>query len=49
MRFQHLIVIEVTKLLVNHSYLADQMQGVGEMPEDISKLLDGIFEDSDAS
>ena len=43
--FKRNYMIEVTKLLVNHSYLADQMKGVGEMPEEISNLLNGILDD----
>ena len=47
--FKRNYMIEVTKLLINHSYLADQMKGVGEMPEEISKLLADILDDSEAS
>jgi hypothetical protein len=42
-KFKRNYMISVTRLLVDHSYLADQMKG--EMPEDVKRRLDKFLLD----
>ena len=41
--FKRDYMIKVTKLLTEHSYLKEQMKGIGEMPPEITELLTGIL------